>query len=76
MLCDNIMVGKRHFAGVKNPQNDTTERVDPEYKVWTLIIMCCFITCNKCITQVSDVNNMGNGGEGVWYIALYFLLNF
>lgn len=37
MLCDNVMVGKGHFAGVKNPQNDTTERADPEYKVWTLV---------------------------------------
>lgn len=37
MLCDNVMVGKRHFARVKNPQNDTIERVDPEYKVWALV---------------------------------------
>lgn len=36
MLCDNVMVGKGHFTGVKNPQNDTIERVDPEYKVWIL----------------------------------------
>jgi len=37
MLCDNVMVGKGHFARVKNPQNDTLERVNPEYKVWALV---------------------------------------
>lgn len=62
----NVIVDKGHFACVKNPQNDTTEwAMNIKYGLY-LIIMYCFITYNKRITQMPDVSNTGNGGEGGW----------
>ena len=63
------------LCSFQNPQNYVTQRMNPNvnYDFW-LVIMYWFMSYNKYIAVVKDVNNRGNcgtGRRGIWELSVF-----